>query len=175
MASDIHKSDDEYRAELTPEQYRVTRQKGTEMPFTGEYWNHKEAGMYRCVCCGAELFPSETKFDAHWLAQLLRAGERQNRRHPTRHDPRHGPRRDRLQPMRGPPGACFPRRPPADRRAILREFGLAQVRAKSQREVAPFRHPMGGWRSSDSEPPVAPVFAPFPPSIPPSRINKRSD
>jgi peptide-methionine (R)-S-oxide reductase len=65
MASDIHKSDDEYRAELTPEQYRVTRQKGTEMPFTGEYWNHKEAGMYRCVCCGAELFPSETKFDAH--------------------------------------------------------------------------------------------------------------
>jgi peptide-methionine (R)-S-oxide reductase len=65
MASDIHKSDDEYRAALTPEQYRVTRQKGTEMPFTGEYWNHKEAGMYRCVCCGAELFPSETKFDAH--------------------------------------------------------------------------------------------------------------
>lgn len=65
MPSDIHKSDDEYRAQLTPEQYRVTREKGTEMPFTGEYWNHKETGMYRCVCCGAELFPSETKFDAH--------------------------------------------------------------------------------------------------------------
>jgi peptide-methionine (R)-S-oxide reductase len=65
MPSDIHKSDEEYRAQLTPEQYRVTREKGTEMPFTGEYWNHKEAGMYRCVCCGAELFPSETKFDAH--------------------------------------------------------------------------------------------------------------
>jgi peptide-methionine (R)-S-oxide reductase len=65
MPSDIHKSDDEYRAQLTPEQYRVAREKGTEMPFTGEYWNHKEAGMYRCVCCGAELFPSETKFDAH--------------------------------------------------------------------------------------------------------------
>jgi peptide-methionine (R)-S-oxide reductase len=65
MPSDIHKSDDQWREQLTPEQYRVTREKGTEMPFTGEYWNHKESGMYRCVCCGAELFPSETKFDAH--------------------------------------------------------------------------------------------------------------
>jgi peptide-methionine (R)-S-oxide reductase len=65
MASDIHKSDDQWREQLTPEQYRVTREKGTEMPFSGEYWNHKADGMYRCICCGAELFPSETKFDAH--------------------------------------------------------------------------------------------------------------
>ncbi len=64
MPDDIHKSDDEYRAQLTPEQFRVTRQKGTESPFTGEYWNHTADGMYRCVCCGAELFPSATKFDA---------------------------------------------------------------------------------------------------------------
>jgi peptide-methionine (R)-S-oxide reductase len=65
MASDIHKSDDQWREQLTPEQFRVTREKGTEMPFSGEYWNHKADGMYRCICCGAELFPSETKFDAH--------------------------------------------------------------------------------------------------------------
>ena len=64
MPNDIQKSDDEWRKQLTPEQYRVTREKGTEMPFSGEFWNHTAEGMYRCVCCGAELFASEAKFDA---------------------------------------------------------------------------------------------------------------
>lgn len=64
MPDDIHKTDDEWRKQLTPEQYRVARQRGTEAPFSGEYWNHTEDGKYRCVCCGAELFTSETKFDA---------------------------------------------------------------------------------------------------------------
>ena len=62
--SEAQKSDDEWRAKLTAEQFYVTRQKGTERAFSGEYWNHHEEGMYRCVCCGAELFPSETKFDS---------------------------------------------------------------------------------------------------------------
>jgi peptide-methionine (R)-S-oxide reductase len=60
----IDKSDEEWRKQLTSEQYDVTRNKGTERPFTGAYWNHKEAGHYKCVCCGAELFTSETKYDS---------------------------------------------------------------------------------------------------------------
>jgi peptide-methionine (R)-S-oxide reductase len=57
-------SPDELRKRLTPEQFYVTQQKGTERPFTGEYWNHHEKGMYRCVVCGAELFTSNSKFDS---------------------------------------------------------------------------------------------------------------
>jgi peptide-methionine (R)-S-oxide reductase len=61
----IDKSEVEWRAQLTPEQFRVTRQHGTERAFTGEYWNHEADGVYVCVCCGAPLFDSEHKFDAH--------------------------------------------------------------------------------------------------------------
>ena len=57
------KSDAELREELTPIQYKVTQQKGTERPFTGEYYKHDEKGVYTCVVCNAELFKSETKFD----------------------------------------------------------------------------------------------------------------
>ena len=60
----VEKSNDEWQAELTGEQYDVLRRKGTEPAFTGEYWNHHEDGKYRCVCCGAELFRSEEKFDS---------------------------------------------------------------------------------------------------------------
>ncbi len=64
MPNDIQKSDDEWREQLTPDQFYVTRQKGTEAAFTGQYWNHHEEGQYRCVCCGAELFRSTEKFDS---------------------------------------------------------------------------------------------------------------
>lgn len=63
-AKRMDKTDSEWRKTLTPEQYHVTREKGTERPFTGKYWNHKEDGRYRCVCCGAELFTSQGKFDS---------------------------------------------------------------------------------------------------------------
>jgi peptide-methionine (R)-S-oxide reductase len=59
-----NKSEEEWRKQLTPEQYAVTRRKGTEPAFTGKYWNNHEPGTYKCVCCGAALFHSETKFDS---------------------------------------------------------------------------------------------------------------
>jgi peptide-methionine (R)-S-oxide reductase len=64
MSDKISKSDAEWKAQLTPEQYKVTRKHGTEPAFTGQYWNNKEAGIYRCVCCDMELFPSETKYES---------------------------------------------------------------------------------------------------------------
>jgi peptide-methionine (R)-S-oxide reductase len=60
----IEKSDAEWRSELTPEQYHVTRQHGTERAFSGPYWNTKDDGLYRCVCCDKPLFSSQTKFDS---------------------------------------------------------------------------------------------------------------
>jgi peptide-methionine (R)-S-oxide reductase len=60
----VKKTEDEWRTQLTPEQYHVARQKGTEAAFTGKYWDNHEDGIYRCVCCGAELFDSATKFES---------------------------------------------------------------------------------------------------------------
>ena len=64
MADKIDKSDAEWREQLTPEQYEVCRNKGTERAFAGQYWDCKQDGIYRCICCDAELFGSDTKFDS---------------------------------------------------------------------------------------------------------------
>ena len=64
MSEKVVKSEKAWREKLTPEQYRITREKGTEPAFTGRYWDHKEPGVYRCVCCGAPLFSSETKYES---------------------------------------------------------------------------------------------------------------
>ena len=60
----VSKHESEWREQLSPEQYYVTRQCGTERAFTGKYWNTKTPGVYRCVCCGAELFTSDDKYDS---------------------------------------------------------------------------------------------------------------
>ncbi len=63
--SPVVKTDAEWKAQLTPEQFSVARKQGTEYPFTGRYHNWKEKGIYSCICCGTDLFLSDTKFDSH--------------------------------------------------------------------------------------------------------------
>jgi peptide-methionine (R)-S-oxide reductase len=64
MADKIEKSDAEWKAQLSPEQYHVTREKGTERAFTGAYWDNHAPGTYVCACCGQELFAADTKYDS---------------------------------------------------------------------------------------------------------------
>ena len=64
MADKIEKSEQEWKQTLTPEQFEVARKKGTERAFTGAYWDNHDQGVYRCVCCGNELFRSDHKFDS---------------------------------------------------------------------------------------------------------------
>jgi len=64
MPPKVQKDEKDWQKQLTPNEYYVTRQKGTEPPFTGRYWNSHEEGVYQCVCCGAELFSSEHKFES---------------------------------------------------------------------------------------------------------------
>lgn len=95
MTFHITKSDAEWRAELTPEQYRVCRQCGTEPPFTGEYWDCHDAGIYRCACCHAALFDSLAKFDSGSGWPSFRQ-PMQDDSLITRSDTTHGMRRDEV-------------------------------------------------------------------------------
>jgi|TARA_X000000368_G_scaffold69749_2_gene50504 peptide-methionine (R)-S-oxide reductase len=75
--SKIVKNDDEWKSLLDDESYRVTRQSGTEKPFTGKYWDFDGKGSYKCICCGQDLFESDTKFDAGcgWPSFFIPKGE----------------------------------------------------------------------------------------------------
>ena len=64
MTDKVQKPASEWKKELTPEQYKIAREKGTERAFTGKYWNNHAEGTYRCVCCGAPLFRSDTKYES---------------------------------------------------------------------------------------------------------------
>jgi peptide-methionine (R)-S-oxide reductase len=96
MTDKINKTDAEWRAQLTPEQYQVTRCHATERPFTGTYLDCKDDGTYTCACCGAELFRSRDKFDSGsgWPS-FVRSGNSENIR--TRTDSSHGMVRTEVQ------------------------------------------------------------------------------
>ena len=64
MDEDVTRNNPDWKKTLTPEQYHITREKGTEPPFTGRYYKHYEPGLYKCICCGSDLFASGTKFDS---------------------------------------------------------------------------------------------------------------
>ncbi len=124
----IEKSDAEWKATLTPEQYRVMREKGTERAFTGEYWETKARGTYKCAACGEPLFSSDTKFDSGtgWPSFYDPISPDAVA---TESDYSHFMRRTEALCSQLPraPGARLPRRAEADRAALLHEFHLARV------------------------------------------------
>ena len=89
MSTEVKWTEQEWQSLLTPEQYQVLRQKGTERPFSGRYVDTKQDGVYRCAACGNELFDADAKFESDGLAQLLRAGQPPERER-SKQTPSHG-------------------------------------------------------------------------------------
>jgi peptide-methionine (R)-S-oxide reductase len=126
----VQKTDAEWKEQLTPEQYRITRQHGTERAFTGPYWDSFETGLYRCVCCDAPLFRSDTKFDAGcgWPSYFEAVSPTPSPSIAT--DLRHGAHGNPLRQLRSASRPRLPRRPTADRPALLHQRPLDGIRAR---------------------------------------------
>ena len=131
MDHDETGNDEKWRARLTPEQYRVARLGGTERAFAGAYWNTKEPGVYRCVCCGSELFTSDHKFDSGtgWPSYWQPLAED---RVATAADDSLGMARTEAQcaKCKAHLGPRLRRRAAAHRSALLYQFGIARFRAQ---------------------------------------------
>ena len=119
----VEKTEDEWRELLTPEQYAITREAGTERPFTGKYVDTKDDGTYCCVACGNELFSSDTKFDSgtgwpsFWEPMESDAG-----RAPSRQQSLHAPHRGTLRALRIAPGSRLRGRTQPDGSAVLHQL-----------------------------------------------------
>ncbi len=127
MAEKMKKSDAEWRKTLTPDQFYVTRQKGTEPPFTGEYEDTETPGIYRCVCCGQPLFRSETKFHSGSGWPSFWAPIDDNRVAPER-DASHGVIRTEAR-------SRIRRWPRSHRLTLLHQFGGAALGGKARGEI----------------------------------------
>ncbi len=136
----IEKTEEEWQDELTDEQYHVCRQKGTEPPFTGKYHDSKDSGIYRCVCCGSELFESETKFDSGtgWPSFYQPISEETVG---TEEDSNHGMRRTEVvcKACGAHLGPRLSRRATADRTPLLHQFRFSGSRQERIRTIAESR------------------------------------
>ena len=144
----IRKTDDEWRALLTPEQYKVARKKGTERAFSGEYWDNHAPGTYRCVCCGTPLFDADDQVRLrHRLAELLAAAGGGRVREESDDQLVHAPHRGRLRRLRRAPRPRVRRRPGADRACAI---ASTPPRSSSSPKTDPPRDaPAAGRRRPD--------------------------
>ena len=126
----------ELRGRLTPQEYQVTREKGTEPAFTGAYWDSKDEGVYRCKVCEVPLFTSDTKYDSGtgWPSFYKAVSDDAVK---LEEDRSYGddPDRGHLRELRQPPRSRVPRRPAADGRAVLHELRVSAVPGRRRRRA----------------------------------------